>query len=653
MSLPQNNENSITSAASPPEESKSRMRLWVVLIILLIGAGVGTWLLWGDSGPDKTTLKIPTYRVSRSDLTVTVSAGGTIQAMESYDVTSKVEGNSQILYVIPEGTVLTEEDVKSGTVLVKLDSSSLEDKESQQSITVQDAEANLTQAKESYSIQEQENESNISQARLDVKFTRLELQRYLGKKLAAQVADEGMDFSEIGTTKELGGESKQRKRKMEAAVMLASEELSRAQDTLKWTRKLVEKGYVNRNEEVADELQVKRKQTELQKAQAELDLFLRYTLPKEAEQRYEDLRETGRELERVKARCRSQLAQANSMLRSQQSAYEVRQTRLKKIKDMIDNSVIRAQRPGLVAYASTINPRRYRNNPIQEGNSVREGQTIIGIPNLSTLGARVEINETEVKSVQVGQPATITVEAISDRTWEGKVARVSPMAKAEHRWLNPNVMVYDTEVALSEPPGQIKPGMSATTEIVVADLKDVIAIPVQAVQTRKGKRVCWIAEPTGLRLQEVETGHFTETKVEIVRGLGQGDQVLLAPPAPVPSDIKMATLPLLKEEKKAQKSSSNGPGDDTPSRKRTARSSDSSRRTRKQEPDEQDAEKPGENRNFSPEQMIAFLRKMDPKRREKAIKRIRENLSSMPEEQRRQVEQKLREMAESADGESR
>ena len=640
MSIPPNKTTEqITSQTNSPGRRSGRRRLWLVLIPLLLLAGAGGWVWWGGSSDRTDAPRVPTYEVSRGNLTVTVSAGGTIQAMETYDVDSKVEGQSQILYVIPEGTVLTEKDVEEDKVLVRLDSSGLEEKESQQSISVEDAQAGLTQAREAYAIQQQENESSMSAARLNVKFARLEIQRYLGQKLADKVAENGMDFSTIGSLEGLGGEAKQQKRELESAVMLADEELSRAEDTLEWTRRLVEKGYVNRNEEVADELKVKRRQTELQKAQAELDLFLRYTLPKEAEARYEDLREMGRELERVKARCRSELAQAQSTLRSRQVTYESKKERLEKIRTMIENSVIRAQKTGMVLYASTINPRRYRNNPIQEGTNIREGQTIISIPDLSTLGARVEINETEIRSVRAGQPAIITVQAIGNQSFQGRVARVSPMAKSEHRWLNPDVMVYETDVALAEPRGEIQPGMSATTEVVVADLEDVIAIPVQAVTTRKGHRVCWVAAETGLRLQEVETGHFTDTRVEIVRGLEPGEEVLLAAPDVRESDLQIATLPEIEEEETGETAVARDEGGEAPQEER---SSDG--------PPGQRGENAGNERrgggNVTPEQMLAFVRRADPERKQAIIKRIRERISSLPEEKRKEIEQKLSRLTE-------
>ena len=117
------------------------------------------------------------------------------------------------------------------------------------------------------------------------------------------------------------------------------------------------------------------------------------------------------------------------------------------------------------------------------------------------------------------------------------------MARAQDRWLNPNVTIYDTDVALDQVPGDLKPGMSATVEIITGEIEDAISVPIQAVDTRESKHICWVAGATGLEMRQVETGEFTDTHVEIKRGLEDGEKVYLAPPEVIPSKIKLIELP--------------------------------------------------------------------------------------------------------------
>ncbi len=526
----------------------SKKLLVFSMSFLLIGSGVilaasGILTRLRESYADPT----PLYEVEKGPVRVTVSAGGTLQAMQTHDVKSKVEGSTQILYIIPEGTVVTEENVEEGLVLMELDASNARENVDQQEISVQDASASYTQAKEDYTIQKEQNESDISQAELRLRFARLELERYLGDELAALSIGGELAFEEGGEWREnIGGAAMQRRRSLENSVSLAEEELSRTKESLHWTRELVERGYVNRNELVADELQKKRRVVELESAEEELALFLRYTLLKEAEERHADYLEAKRDLERTRARARGRMAQAEASLRSRESTYNLRKERLERLHHMIENSTVKASRPGLIVYASTTNPRQFRDRPVQEGLSVREGQTIITMPDLSTLAARVEVPETQARMVRPGQPSDIRVDAIPDEKWEGEVRRVSPMATQQFgfRALTGGSSGYETDVTFNgNVDNDLKPGMSATVEIEIASVSNTLSVPIHAVLTRDGRRMCWIAGDNEPKLREVELGYYTDTHVEIRRGLDEGDRVFLAHPQHAPRRPTIVTLP--------------------------------------------------------------------------------------------------------------
>ncbi len=532
----------------------------LVVVVLLVAVLSIRWLAaGGEEGHYET---IPTAPVKRGGLTVSVTEGGTLQAMESMKVKSKVEGRSTILEIIPEGTIITEEDVENGKVLVKLDATELEEKKDQQEMSYRNAEASYIQAKENYDIQLKQNRSNINKAELDLKFKEMELERYLGDRLADLFLAGEMSFTDIGplarrevrqilaqdaelarellgepgasesgsSTLGLGGEARQKLRELASNLQLAKKELTRAEDDLVWTEKLAERDFVSDNELTADRLEQQRAAVRLDSAKEELRLFMRYTLPKEVEQRRSDYEEAELELEKVKAKARSEKAQAEANKESKKHNLELDKERLDKTKEMIENSTIAATKPGLVVYASTTNPWGRRNNPIQEGAEIRHNETLITMPDLNTLAARVNVHETQISKVKKDQPARISVEALGGEEFPGTVAKISPMASSEHRWLNPDVMVYETDVALEEFPEDVTPGMSATAEIVVAELEDVLYIPVQAVTTHRGNRVCWVKTDGPPQLRRIECGHFTEKFVQVKEGLREGEEVYLAPP---------------------------------------------------------------------------------------------------------------------------
>lgn len=567
-----------------PRSGRTLSTVVVIVGALLIVAA--SFRLLAAGGEGRTGDGTPTASVRRGRLTVSVTEGGTLRAMRSLEIKSEVEGNNQILEIVEEGTVITREDVEAGKVLMRLDDSSLRDREADRETSYLNAEASYVQAKENYDIQVKQNTSNINAARLRVRFARMELERYLGSALAARLLEEEeFDFALLqgiaqGVVEEilgsesttealrdvydadlpagrlpLGGQAQQRLRDLSADVQLADQELERAQDTLKWSEQLAEREYVSANQLTADQLSYNRATVRVQSAQEELRLFIRYTLPREAESRWSDYEEALLDLDRVEARARSEMAQASATRQSRERNYHLEKERLERTRQMIEKSTIRATTPGVVVYASTVDPRRYRNNPIQEGSSVRENETIITIPDVSTMAVRVNIQETDIARVRPGQPSRITVEALEGSSFPGTVTRISPMASSEHRWLNPDIMVYETDIRMEEvPDNDVTPGMSATAEIIIAELEDVLYVPLQAVSTYRGRRVCWVRTPDGPQRRTVETGYFTDRFVEIRDGLHEGEQVYLAPPEGVDEEDLEGIAPedLLDEEPDAE-----------------------------------------------------------------------------------------------------
>lgn len=503
--------------------------LAVVIVVLLV-----VWA--GPSGSAEGGNGSATYAVRRDDFTVSVTESGTIKALHSVDISSEVEGQTTIISLIEEGTEITAEDVKNGKVLVELDSSDLEQRFAQQEITFTQAQANDAEAKAGYDIQRNENESEIKKGQIALKFAELDLQKYLGADLSAtliggkvKLADPIAAVSKLSRSKELGGAGLQRRRELRAKIDLADEELKRADSKLDWTTRLFEKQYVSRDDLDADKLMVKRRGIEHKQAETSLELFNDYEFPKEAAKLLSDYQEAGRELERIRDRCNSKLAQAQAKRRSAAQTFELQQDRLDKLRKQVKACVIKAPAVGMVVYGSSGNFWARMRRPIEVGATVRRRQKIISIPNTAAMSVDVQVHEVRVNKVKPGQKARITVDAFPDKTFTGEVISVAPLADPQH-WLSPDLKAYTTKVTIDGVHTFLKPGMSAKVEIIVEELVDVVSIPVQAVANRSGSKVCFVATSDGPKRREVQTGAFNENFIEIVSGLNVGEKVLLNPP---------------------------------------------------------------------------------------------------------------------------
>jgi hypothetical protein len=165
---------------------------------------------------------------------------------------------------------------------------------------------------------------------------------------------------------------------------------------------------------------------------------------------------------------------------------------------------------------------------LEEGTMVRNRQELIRLPDVSKMLAEVRIPESRVRQIQVGMTAYIHVQNIPNRRFKGAVRRVGLLPDAQSSWMNPNVKLYPADILVDDELPILKPGVSATAEIIITNLTNVLSVPIQTVARLRGENVCFIKK--GLRVVPVpvKTGLFNDAFVEVTSGLKEGDLVLLA-----------------------------------------------------------------------------------------------------------------------------
>ena len=139
------------------------------------------------------------------------------------------------------------------------------------------------------------------------------------------------------------------------------------------------------------------------------------------------------------------------------------------------------------------------NLPVREGETVvvgiqnAEGSTLMTIADMSVITAEVKIDETDIVNVKLGQPVDITVDALPDMIFKGKVTEVGDQALLRSTGVATSQTTSGTEeakdfkVVVTLNQGQnvsgLRPGLSATARILTADKKDVLNVPIQALTT--------------------------------------------------------------------------------------------------------------------------------------------------------------------------
>jgi HlyD family secretion protein len=261
-------------------------------------------------------------------------------------------------------------------------------------------------------------------------------------------------------------------------------------------------------------------------------------------------------LAQAKAQTDSQRGHLNQAVASQRANF-----------DALDKTISRAPFDGLVT-----------NVPVREGETVvvgiqnAEGSTLMTLADMSVITAEVKVDETDIVNIQMGQPADVTVDALPGRNFKGHVTEVGDQALLRTTGIATSQSTTGTEeakdfkvvVTLDQTPDnhldELRPGLSTTAKITVAQKPGVITIPIQALVQRdpamekalaanKGKAsTTQVAAPSAeaakaqlaqgvyilatvdgkprANFVPVTTGITGSTDIEVLSGLKEGDEIV-------------------------------------------------------------------------------------------------------------------------------
>ena len=156
-------------------------------VVFLVG------LLFSFDGNSNDTLAGSiTFQARRGNLDITVLEGGSLEALQSQEIRSRVKGREgvKILSIVEEGYRVTPEDVTAGKILVELDTSQLIDEQLNQEIAVETAEASYIERKAEYEIQLNQNMTDLNDARQGMRFAKLDFEKFLGGNIVSQIVSQ-------------------------------------------------------------------------------------------------------------------------------------------------------------------------------------------------------------------------------------------------------------------------------------------------------------------------------------------------------------------------------------------------------------------------------------------------------------------------------
>ncbi len=324
----------------------------------------------------------------------------------------------------------------------------------------------------------------------------------------------------------------------EAALKSADDNIAVAQAQVDHDRADLEQKKIDlkRNQELSDAKLIAPQDFEAKKALYDLSVAT--------------LDESGKRVSQAQA----QRAQAAAQLASAQKKVAQAQAMVTRSTDVLAQFDAIAPLDGVVT-----------NLPVRVGETVVPGiqsstaSTIMTIADMSVITAEVNVDETDIVSVQMNQSADVNIDAIPNRTFKGRVieigdtaiVRSTGVAASQSQTSSQEAKDFKVVIALDIPEDLVRPGLSCTAKIVTATRSRVLAIPIQALTIRqKGQ----LANPSpGQRapldpaaqkaakeelqgvfvvangkavFHTVQTGVTGATDIEVLSGLKDGDQIV-------------------------------------------------------------------------------------------------------------------------------
>jgi len=259
------------------------------------------------------------------------------------------------------------------------------------------------------------------------------------------------------------------------------------------------------------------------------------------------------------SQTRAGIAQANAQLDSSQRRISQANAALVRSSDVLKKTEYVAPYDGVIT-----------NLPVREGETVvigiqnAPGSTLMTLADMSVITAEVKVDETDIVNVKLGQSAEVTIDAMPKKVFHGTVTEIgnnavvrsTGVSTSQSNIASQEAKDFKVVVTLSDPPENLRPGLSTTAKITTATKKETLSIPIQALTIRqrgdleekgKGKdkdsvQAASPAVPASKAKEElqgvfvvrnkkavfipVETGIAGTTDIEVTNGLKEGDEII-------------------------------------------------------------------------------------------------------------------------------
>lgn len=214
----------------------------------------------------------------------------------------------------------------------------------------------------------------------------------------------------------------------------------------------------------------------------------------------------------VKNNYENELKNLEKQLEISKLALDKAELELENAKRNLENTIVRAPFSGIVT-----------NVKVVSGQIISANFTLMTLIDTKNVYLNLEVDETDIGKVSIGLPVRISLDAFPDEEFKGEVVSISPTATISN-----NIPIFKVKVRIPNTDGRLKVGMSADGDIILLEKRNVLLVPLKAVQKTERRSYVEILKPDGTKeMVRVVLGEDDGNNVIVESGLKEGDIVIL------------------------------------------------------------------------------------------------------------------------------
>ncbi len=486
-------------------------------------------------GSEDGTSSGQTAKVTIENLIITTTENGTVEAEENVVIANELRWSVIIRSVVEEGTI-----VRKGELIVEFECKALEDAIDQKTLTLNNAELTLEQAKKDLTMAEKQQVFYVEQAVNGLSDAKDALERYTSD----------------------GGEKEKSLKDADRAIMMGEKQLKIAKEKLTFKKNVNKDPELNKpyskSEIESDELNVQSLENTLEKAKEAKKLLIKYDIPQRVRKLETSVKEAQLNLEKTELSKETTLKWKQQEIKGKQTQLEQHQEQMNELREDEEKLKVHAEKAGLVLYNPGWKAEGVRIQ-VKEGEQIYPRQKLLEIPDMTTLRVKTMLFEALKEYIKVeggpskpaegaplmknnngshaqkGTEALVVLDAFAQKTQlSGRVIESSPLPKnTGPQWLRTGTKAYDLYIAVNweeyglVPGKNLRPGMGGKVILFLDEIENALTIPVLSVYNKKNRYYCRKLVDGSSIETEITIGKMNESRVQVLSGLKEGDKVQL------------------------------------------------------------------------------------------------------------------------------